>query len=159
VEGRPRVLVVDDEPAVRELLRRVNNYFGFETTEAENGEDGWILYQEIKPTLTISDIYMPKMNGMQLLSSIKKSDKTAKVILMTGYVRFRAMLETCTYPPDGFLQKPFDIEEVGHMMQAFLAEPKSEHDPQVRNQPDDKVDSPGTIPESPLPVEEPEHDG
>ena len=122
-------------------------------------KDGWALYQKVKPALTISDIYMPKMNGVQLLASIKKHDKTAKVILITGYARFRAMLETCPYQPDGFLQKPFDIEELGRMMQAFLSRTKSEQDPQVRNQSNDKIGPPGAIPESPLPVEELEHDG
>jgi YesN/AraC family two-component response regulator len=158
VEGKPRVLVVDDEPANRELLRRVNNYFAFETVEAEDGEDGWALYQKVKPALTISDIYMPKMNGVQLLASIKKHDKTAKVILITGYARFRAMLETCPYQPDGFLQKPFDIEKLGRLMRALLSEFKLDQEAQDRNQSNDKIGPPRAIPESPLPVEELEHD-
>jgi YesN/AraC family two-component response regulator len=154
MDKKPEVLIVDDEATARLLLRRVNNYFGFETVEAENGEDGWALYQKVKPDLTVSDIYMPKTNGLQLLACIKKHDKTAKVILITGYARFQAMLETCAYPPDGFLEKPFDIEELGRMMQALLSESELEQEARDRNQPTSEVGPTEALPEKPLPAEE-----
>jgi len=130
MEGKPRILIVDDEAAARGLLRRVNSHFGFETIEAKDGEEGWELYIEDKPDLTISDIYMPKMNGLQLLSKIKKDNENAKVILITGYSHFRLLLQNNPQiRPDGFLEKPFDIEDLGQVMKKFLhdmnPEPKS----------------------------------
>ncbi|MFH1011503.1 MAG: response regulator [bacterium] len=114
-------MVVDDEPSARGLLRRVNSHFGFETIEARDGEEGWELYVQDKPDLTISDIYMPKMNGLQLLSKIKKDDENAKVILITGFSHFRLLLQTNSHlRPDGFLEKPFDIEDLGRVMKKFL---------------------------------------
>jgi two-component system response regulator MprA len=159
MEQRAKVLVVDDERASRELLGRISEHFGFEAVKAEDGEEGWALYQKTQPDLTISDIYMPKMNGLQLLASIKKRDEMAKVILITGYFRFRAMLETCSYLPDGFLQKPFDIEELGRLMCSLLGEPQSEQQAQDEERPTPEDGPQGAAPERPLSVEEPEHDG
>ncbi len=114
-----KILVVDDEAVTRILLRRVNNHFGFETVEAEDGEEGWKLFKETDPDLVISDIYMPNMNGIQLLSNIKKCNKNFKVILITGYSNFHGMLDMCLYPPDGFLEKPFKIEDLGRLMKTL----------------------------------------
>lgn len=119
METNLKILVVDDEAIARNLLHRVNDYFGFETVEAEDGEEGWALFQDIEPDIVISDIYMPNMNGIQLLSSIKRYDSTSKVILITGFPNFRRMVKTCPYCPDGFLEKPFKIEELGRLMRAL----------------------------------------
>jgi YesN/AraC family two-component response regulator len=159
MEQRAKILVVDDERASRELLGRVSEHFGFEAVKAEDGEEGWALYQKTQPDLTISDIYMPKMNGLQLLASIKKRDEMAKVILITGYFRFRAMIETCSFLPDGFLQKPFDIEELGRLICSLLGEPQAGKETQEKDRPTPEHDPQEVAPERPLSVEEPEHDG
>ena len=114
-----KILVVDDEAISRTLLRRVNDHFKFETIEAEDGEEGWKLFQETEPDLVISDIYMPKMNGIQLLANIKRYDSDSKVILITGFPNFRSMVATSPYLPDGFLEKPFKIEELGRLMRTL----------------------------------------
>ncbi|MBU1706691.1 response regulator [bacterium] len=116
---RLKVLVVDDEAIARNLLHRVNDYFGFETIEAEDGQEGWKLFQEIEPDIVISDIYMPNMNGIQLLSCIKRSNSDSKVILITGFPNYRSMVKTSPYPPDGFLEKPFKIEDLGRLMRTL----------------------------------------
>ena len=114
-----KILVVDDEAISRNLLHRVNDYFGFETFEAEDGQEGWELFKDTEPDIVISDIYMPNMNGIQLLSSIKRYDSASKVILITGFPNFRSMVKTSPYPPDGFLEKPFKIEELGLLMRTL----------------------------------------
>ena len=121
MEPKFKVLVVDDEATARNLLHRVNDYFGFETLEAEDGQEGWELFRSEEPDIVISDIYMPNMNGIQLLSNIKRYDSTAKVILITGFPNFRSMVKTCPYCPDGFLEKPFKIEELGRLMRTLAA--------------------------------------
>ncbi len=119
METKLKVLVVDDEAIARNLLHRVNDYFGFETIEAEDGQEGWKLFREIEPDIVISDIYMPNMNGIQLLSCIKRSNSDSKVILITGFPNYRSMVKTSPYPPDGFLEKPFKIEDLGRLMRTL----------------------------------------
>ncbi|MFH1011502.1 MAG: response regulator [bacterium] len=159
VEGKPKVLIVDDEPGTREILRRVNNYFGYQTIEAENGEEGWALYQESKPNLTISDIYMPKLNGLQLLSNIKKQDEAAKVILITGYSHYRTLMQTSRYGADGYLEKPFDIEELARVMSALTNDPTPEQGSSDENVPKRETAASEATPENVAPAEEPERDG
>lgn len=124
MEEKPRILVVDDEAVTRDLLRRVNNYFNYETLEAEDGEKAWDIFQKTAPDLTISDIYMPNMNGLQLLANIKRRDSDAKVILITGYPNYRMMVKSSPTPPDGFLEKPFKIEELGRTISTLLRQLK-----------------------------------
>jgi CheY-like chemotaxis protein len=117
--GKLRVLVVDDDKVTRELLRRVNDYFGLETLEAKDGVEGWRVYQQTKPDLIVSDIHMPRMNGVQLLSTVKKHNAGAKVILITGYPTYLETLRSSAHPPDGFLEKPFGIEDLRRLMVAL----------------------------------------
>jgi DNA-binding NtrC family response regulator len=117
--GKLRVLVVDDDEVTRELLRRVNDYFGLETLEAKDGDEGWKVYQQAEPDLIVSDIHMPRMNGLQLLSSVKKHNANAKVILITGYPTYRETVRSSSRPPDGFLEKPFGIDELRRLMIAL----------------------------------------
>ncbi len=139
MDEKPKVLLVDDEAGIRELLRRVNSYFGFETVEASDGEEGWAVYMEVNPDLVVSDIYMPKMNGMQLLENIKTHDEHAKVIIITGHCHYRTLAKTSPHPPNGFLEKPFEIEELGRMMRELISDIRSEGEPQI-------IDCPEPVP-------------
>jgi CheY-like chemotaxis protein len=114
--GRLRVLIVDDDEVTRQLLRRVNDYYGIETLEAKDGDEGWRVYQQAHPDLIVSDIHMPRMNGLQLLSIVKKHNVGAKVILITGYPTYLETLKSIADPPDGFLEKPFAIEDLRRLM-------------------------------------------
>lgn len=160
MEEKPKVLLVDDEASIRELLRRVNNYFGFETIEASDGEEGWTVYMEIEPDLVVSDICMPKMNGVQLLANIRRYDEHAKVILITGHCYYRNLAKTWPYPPNGFLEKPFEIGELGRMMQELIGDTSSEHESETMDCPESVPlsCSPETTPENAACIPTLEHD-
>jgi CheY-like chemotaxis protein len=111
------ILVVDDEPIMRDLIRRVNTAMGYETIEAEDGAIGLRLFEEKDPDLTITDIYMPNLNGIQLLRQIRRLDSKAKVILITGYAHFKQLAEDQNSRPDGFLTKPFPISDLMRVIQ------------------------------------------
>jgi DNA-binding NtrC family response regulator len=111
-DNRPVALVVDDEGGTREFLRQALETYGFSTFAAENGEEGWQLFQRKAPTLVVSDIYMPKTNGVVLLTRIKDVAPRLPVILITGYSHYRQLLESAKFPPDGFLAKPISVESL-----------------------------------------------
>jgi YesN/AraC family two-component response regulator len=125
-----KVLVVDDEPIMRELVRQVNNALGYETLQAADGLEGFHVYQNNLPDLVISDVYMPRSDGVQLLKNIRTIDPTARIILMTGHAHFRMTEEKPLHRPNGFLLKPFALAELMNMIQAILTNLKPEEKPE-----------------------------
>jgi DNA-binding response OmpR family regulator len=83
--GKKKVLVVDDDRDLREVLADKLTASGFEATQAVDGEDGLKKALEIHPDVTLLDVMMPKMNGWQMLDALRKDSwgKGAKVIMLT----------------------------------------------------------------------------
>ena len=79
------ILVVDDEPLLSEFVTRLLASEGFQTASAKNGEEACKILESDAIDLIISDIRMPKMDGVALLDHVNKHFQTIPVILMTGY--------------------------------------------------------------------------
>ncbi|HEX3204253.1 MAG TPA: response regulator [Nitrospiraceae bacterium] len=79
-----RVLVVDDDPLVCTLIRNVLNRRGHEVSIATNGERGVQFFQKHRPAVTVLDLSMPGMNGLEVLKQIRALDPSAPVIVLTG---------------------------------------------------------------------------
>ncbi len=109
---KPLVLLVDDDCDFLNALELSVQELGFRTITAVDGEDGWKKYINHLPMLVISDIYMPKKNGLVLLGQIKEHNFSQVVILITGFAHYRQMLSTMRFPPDGFIQKPFSLDKL-----------------------------------------------
>ena len=73
----PRILIADDQDALRKLLVKYMLKAGLEPIEAENGKRAIELYRLMRPSVVLSDIMMPEMDGLTLLKEIKKIDKQA----------------------------------------------------------------------------------
>jgi CheY-like chemotaxis protein len=80
----PRILVVDDEAAVRELFVRVLQEEGYEVATAENGFDGLLKLKHFLPAVIISDLNMPKMSGFEFLSVVRRRFPHISVIASSG---------------------------------------------------------------------------
>jgi CheY-like chemotaxis protein len=80
------ILIVDDDAAVRDMMRIVLNSNGFETLEADDGSTALTLAMEKKPDLIISDVMMDNVNGFMLYEMLRKDSSTRKIpmILITG---------------------------------------------------------------------------
>jgi len=110
---REIVLVVDDEPTVRRLARRVLLEDGFEVIEAADGAEALDLVDASADTLrvVVSDIVMPKLNGVQLLQRLSITHPELPVILMSGYAGPQ-LAERGIQAPCGVLAKPFGAEQL-----------------------------------------------
>ena len=110
---REIVLVVDDEPTVRRLARRVLLEDGFEVIEAANGAEALDLVYGSTDRLgvIVSDIVMPKLNGVQLLQRLSITHPELPVILMSGYAG-PELAERGIQAPCSLLVKPFKPEEL-----------------------------------------------
>jgi CheY-like chemotaxis protein len=113
VEQPRRILVVDDDPTVRQICMRVLRTAGYDTHEASDGAAAldFVRKSPDKPHLVLSDIVMPRMNGVQLLEALSVLHPGLPVLLMTGYA-MDALREQGISVPCGVLDKPFAPEHL-----------------------------------------------
>ena len=79
-----KILIVDDELGIRMLLSQALSSHGYEVSEAENGQDSLEKLKGNRFDLVITDIDMPKLNGIEMLKQMKRAGRKEKVIIMTG---------------------------------------------------------------------------
>ena len=78
------ILVIDDEPQMRQTFRRILESHGHRVVDAKEGRDGIKLFKEEKPDLVITDLIMPGVEGIETIREIKRPTPDAKIIAMTG---------------------------------------------------------------------------
>jgi len=116
------VLVVDDEPAVRQIVGKMLRSFGVEVVEAEDGEAALMEIGRASNrfSLVLLDITMPKLDGMQTLPRIRATDPALPVVLMSGYAQSDTEFRRIKPKASGFLQKPFSVEELKNLIRSVL---------------------------------------
>ena len=117
---RPVILVVEDEPALRDLLEVIfTEDLHYQVKIAADGEEalGMIEKENIKPDLLITDVVMPGINGRELFEQIQKNQPDLKVIFMSGYAQDNLREEDKKYP---FIPKPFNITEISEKVAEVL---------------------------------------
>jgi len=113
---RRRVLIVDDEPAIVELLALLFEDEGYDVLRAYDGEQGLRLAKHRHPDLIISDVSMPRLTGIDLLRGLRANTaRQTPVILMSAVVR-DVPSERCV-----FLPKPFDLDRMLALARTQLA--------------------------------------
>lgn len=115
-ENMPKVLIVDDDPNLTELLVDTLEVIGYESYSAGSARDALVLIEQEPFSLVITDINMPEMSGIELLQEIKKLHANLPVMLITGVGTEQLRQEAFQSGADGFLSKPFRI----HMIEAEI---------------------------------------
>lgn len=104
-----RLLIVDDDPEIRRLLSRRLGRVGYMVQEAENGEEAVTLARQAVPDVVITDMTMPRLDGLGLLEELRSVDPDLPVIVLTGYGSFdnaiAAMRKGVLFD---YLQKPLE---------------------------------------------------
>ena len=107
-----RVLVVDDEENLRLLVRTILRREGFEVEVAAGGEQALALVESFGPDVILTDVRMPKMGGLDLLTTLKAKGNDAVVVVMSAYGNVDLALEAMKAGAYDYLQKPFKPEEL-----------------------------------------------
>jgi cyclic di-GMP phosphodiesterase len=107
-----RILVVDDEISIREVLADGLESFGFDVFQAGSASDAFDRVKRGDVDLVLSDIEMPKENGLALLRRIKDHDPDVDVIMVTGVVDFETAVGTIRQGASDYVSKPFNLDEV-----------------------------------------------
>lgn len=112
-DGQPRILVIDDEPSIRSMLVQALEIGGFAVRDAEDGEQGLALLKEDHSIgVVLTDLMMPKMNGMEVLEHAKQYDPDVEVIVLTGFGGHESAIEAMKKGAYDYLQKPTNVEEL-----------------------------------------------
>jgi len=115
-----RVLVADDDDKIRTLLLDTLSALGYKTIGAKDGEEALAILERQKPDVVISDIKMPKLNGLSLLRNIKNKNPKIPVLMITGYDLTYTRDQALESGADGFLVKPFRIGRIEELMHSVL---------------------------------------
>ncbi len=118
-----KILLVDDEPDIRYLTRRMLEKVGHSVVEAENGEMALrTLQKEDKPDLILLDVRMPGLNGWEVCRRIKSDDKTKSipVVMFTVRTSEEDMQKSVDYGAEAHINKPFDKDELLKLVEKML---------------------------------------
>lgn len=121
-----RILVIEDDVEVRELLRQILEHVGYEVDEAGDGEEGIKRYREKQADLIITDIIMPKKEGIETITDLKVEFPDVKVIAISGGGRLgpEPYLEVAKgFGANTIIMKPFSTAEILDAVQELLEQP------------------------------------
>lgn len=118
---RKRVLVVDDEQFMVHTLSKILELMGYDTLCAYGGRDAYRIFLAEHVDLIVTDLHMPDMSGLELLTAIKSKKPATPVVLVTGYGIENARESAGKWHADGFLGKPFKVAELQQIIEQSLS--------------------------------------
>ena len=107
-----RVLIVEDDAATRDGLAELVRTWGFATEAAANGEEALKLVTSFRPSIVVTDMVMPRMNGMQLLKALKDEGEQLKIIMLTAQGSVETAVEALKDGAEDYLTKPVDPQKL-----------------------------------------------
>ena len=115
-----RVLLVDDEPALTNLVRMALHYEGWNIEVAHDGREAVAKYEEFGPDLLVLDIMLPDTDGLQILKQIRENDGYTPTLFLTARDSVMDRVTGLTAGADDYLTKPFSLEELVARLRGLL---------------------------------------
>jgi two-component system, OmpR family, response regulator RpaA len=118
----PRILVVDDDAAIAEIVCINLEMAGYEVNQAPDGIQGQAMAIQIQPDLIVLDLMLPKVDGYTICQRLRRDDRTADipVLMLTALSQTQNKVEGFNAGADDYLTKPFEIEEMLARVRALL---------------------------------------
>ena len=107
-----KILIIDDERAIRRALREILEFEDFEVEEAENGKEGLEKAQAIAYDIIFCDIKMPLMDGMEVLDALQKAKVESPVIMISGHGNIDTAVQAIKKGAFDFIEKPLDLNRI-----------------------------------------------
>lgn len=123
---RPRVLIIDDEAAIRESLEILLDLEGFEVASASDGGKGLLLLEESVYDLVLLDLALPGQSGFEVLQAIRARHANLPVVMITAYGTVQNVVEAMHFGANNFIQKPWDNEKLLADIRAAIGQHKAE---------------------------------
>ncbi len=105
-----KIVIIDDEEDIREVIKIALEDKGYTVATAQDGEAGILQCEKMSPQIVITDIRMPKMNGIQVLDSLKKKDPDIEVIVVTAFGEMDLAIQALQLDASDFITKPINDE-------------------------------------------------
>lgn len=115
-----RVLIIDDEPPVRRMLGLFLRTQGFEVLEAEDGQAGLEVFEEHTPPFVLTDVRMPRMNGLELVRRVRALDSDAAIVVITGHGGEETAIEALRAGATNYLKKPIEIKDLSQVLRRYV---------------------------------------
>lgn len=106
------ILCVEDEDIIRKGIVNTLSYYFKEVYQASNANDGYDIYNEYKPDLILSDIEMPKRNGISMVEQIRKDDLDTIIIMLTAYSSEEYLMQLINLNINHYIIKPIDSDSL-----------------------------------------------
>jgi DNA-binding NtrC family response regulator len=107
-----KILIIDDEKAIRNTLREILEYEGYQIEEASNGEEGIQKIESEDFDMVLCDVKMPKMDGMAVLSKVKEIDEDLPIVMISGHGNVEMAVEATKKGAYDFIVKPPDLNKL-----------------------------------------------
>ena len=131
-----KILIVDDEVPIIDLLVDYFSQSHHECKGAESGEKALALIPEFEPHVVITDISMPEMNGIELIKQIHEKYYKTRVIILTGFANQQNAIDAVNLGARAFLQKPINLDDISDIVEKIESEVAKEIGERIRNQAD-----------------------
>jgi len=116
-----RILVIDDDEEIRSLLRNLLERYDFEVDEAADGVTGVELFRENPANIVITDIFLPKKSGINVIRELRKEFPEVKIVAISGAGGGSLGMGSVVHiGADKYLQKPFHIDEIIQSVQELV---------------------------------------
>ncbi|GAB3207023.1 response regulator transcription factor [Marinactinospora thermotolerans] len=132
---RPHVLVVDDEPNIRDLVEAALRFHGFEVSTARNGGEGLTLARDRRPDLIVLDVLLPDVNGFDVCRRLRERGDDVPVIYLTARDTPSDTVTGLSLGGDDYVTKPFSVEALIARIRALLR--RTRRDPPDNGSPED----------------------
>lgn len=137
-----KVLLIDDDALMCEILQKVLEENGFSVEISHEGEEGLFLVQELSPDVVVLDVMMPKLDGLTVLKRLRELNPAIPVLLLTARSGIQDRIVGLDLGADDYLPKPFDYGEFLSRLRALIRRGKG-HGSSVLTVGDLKIDMPG----------------
>jgi signal transduction histidine kinase len=117
MEMEKKILLVDDEEDIREVVHLSLADMGYQVLEAEDGDEALRIFQKVQPPIVLTDIKMPNMDGIELLQKIKRENPETEVIMITGHGDMDLAIKSLKYEATDFITKPINVNVLEIAMQ------------------------------------------
>jgi len=118
-----KILVVDDELLIRDILYESLASYGYEVISAYDAETAERLLEQHQPAVALIDINLPKISGVDLTKKLKSLKPDLIVIIITGYPSFDTVVTSTSYGAAAYIIKPFRLDDLHKTIQKLLHPP------------------------------------
>jgi len=131
-QARPRLLVVEDDPNIVELLSASLRFAGFQVATATNGSDAVAAARDARPDLVVLDIMLPDLDGFEVIRRMRDGGVRTPVVFLTARDATDDKIRGLTLGGDDYVTKPFSLEELTARIRAVLRRTSGEQDPAAK---------------------------